>query len=270
MTRRRRRTSTPPPQSTAEAFDAFEAWAAVHVLGQAAPPTTAEGVARVEGTGRAGSSSSLPSVSGAPAPGRGEQMAPPPLNGPKSAIARPAEHTRTRPPKLRIRERDLRAFDQLRCTGVASERHLVEGAGLNRHRVRHMVAEGYLEAVDTWAQGRPVRVYTLGRRGVARLRASGAGPRYRRNPQQVGHDLKLTDMYYALAPEVRASWVHEGELIDALKAAGVYDGACVDGAVEVGGQWVAIEAITDRYTQAQIAAKQRVIDRFFDGRGVMA
>lgn len=225
------------------AIEAFAAWAAVHIEGHRRPRTRQS--APVRGPAVAGPISGAPDNLDA-------------LTPPRRRISTP-----------RIRATDRAVFHQLACTGVAAERQLIEGAGLSAHRLERLIAAGFLRVDDRIVGEHLVRIYTLGPAGISRLRREGFGRRYKRNPHQLGHDLKLTEMYYALPPDVRVTWRHEGELTEAMKADGTYAGTCVDAAVEVDGQWVAIEALTAHYRPQQIAAKQAVIDQHFGGRGIM-
>jgi len=237
MSHRRLRADDRPAEQPDEALDAFVAWAALNLAEPVRRPRV------------------MPVEPSAPKP----ETRPPDTRGPSpQRIQRP-----------RIRARDIAVLHQLARTGVAAERQLVEGAGLSHHRLGRLVDAGFLRRDDRLVAGRLVRIYTLGPIGIRRLRRDDFGLRYKRNPNQLAHDLKLTDMYYALPPMVRATWRHEGELMAAMKAAGTYAGACVDAAVEIDGWWVAIEALSAHYSKAQIAAKEAVIAEHFGGRGLM-
>lgn len=204
----------------------------------------------------------------APPPPRDTPAAVPDTAARGSTEPRPG---RPRPRRLHLNANDLAFLRQLGNTGVAHDRHATDGAGLRPHRIQRLVETGYLQVRRhcLWEHGN-VRYYVLGPAGRRVLRREHFGPLYHGHPAQLLHDLKLTDVFYRLPPEARRTWVHEGQIREALRARGHYiRGRCVDAAIIVQGRAVAIEALTPSYKASQIAAKHEAIERFFDGRGLV-
>jgi hypothetical protein len=193
---------------------------------------------------------------------------PPPAAG---CVAPPAPKPAPRVRRVRLTRSDQAFLHQLGRTGVASDRHANDCAGLRPHRVRRLRDEGYIEERRrwSWTYGN-VRYYVLGPAGRRLLRRERFGTLYHTHPAQLLHDLKLTDVYYRLPESVRRTWVPEGQIREALQRAGRYvQGRCVDAAVMIRGRPYAIEALTPHYKASQIAQKHAAIAEFFGGRALI-
>lgn len=203
----------------------------------------------------------MPAPTAAPRPAAPEQPAP--------LRAKPR-----RPIVLRTAEKRL--LYQLSRTGVAE--HHRHAQGLARVRVKRLSAltrAGFLE-VNTGiiiepATRRPVvvRYYSLGRRGRRWLEQQGVQHVYRWNPQQLRHDLQLTDVYWQLPPAIQRTWLTETEIIAQLRGQRRFNaGEAVDAAIVIDGAPYAIEVAVG-YSPAALARKRACIRDVFGGRGLL-
>lgn len=194
---------------------------------------------------------------------------------PSTPAATPAPIRRPRRP-LTLRTPEQRLLYQLGRTGVAEHhRHARGFARVDEKRLRAMVRRGYLQVHTGVARPRDgegahtVRYYSLGDRGRRWLKRQMPGHLYRWNPQQLNHDLHLTDVYWQLPPAVQRTWQCESELIAHLRQGGQFaTGEAVDAAVVINGQPYAIE-VAIGYKRADIAKKQAFIADVFNGRGMV-
>jgi hypothetical protein len=148
-------------------------------------------------------------------------------------------------------------------------------AKVRPQRLKALIRAGYIlehRGLTRLRPGQPlrtVRYYSLGGRGRAWLKCQGVKHLYRWNPQQLRHDLHLTDAYCQLPPAVQRTWITETEVIEQLQAQRRYaPGEAVDAAIVLNGQPYAIE-IAIGYSRAAIAKKQACIRDVFDGRGLL-
>jgi hypothetical protein len=194
-----------------------------------------------------------------------------PNNPPKPIPPR----TRGRSGRVSLRTSEQRLLYQLGRTGIAEhQRHARGFARVDEKRLRLLVRKGFLEVNNGFAKPRgreamSVRYYSLGSRGRSWLRRHGVGHLYRWNPQQINHDLHLTDVYYQLPPKIRRTWITESQLIAHLRQQGRFVvGHAVDGVVFIDGQAHAIE-VAIGYKRADIAKKAAFIQSYFSGRGTL-
>jgi DNA-binding PadR family transcriptional regulator len=183
---------------------------------------------------------------------------------------------RRRRPPFKLRPPELRLLFQLSRTGVAEHnRHALGFAGIDEKRLRRMVRDGFLNSHTGVVQPRDgggayrVRYYTLDQRGKNWLRRHVGGRLYCWNPNQVNHDLHLTDIFYQLPAQAQQTWMTESELIIQLRQTGQYqEGGAVDAVVILDGAPHAIE-VAIGYKRADIAKKQAFIRDVFGGRGTL-
>lgn len=179
-------------------------------------------------------------------------------------------------PAFKLRPSESKLLFQLSRTGVAEHhRHAVGFAGIDEKRLRSMVKHRFVEAhtgvVRPHSGGGPIQVryYTLARRGKTWVRNNFGRRGYCWNPNQINHDLHLTDVFYQLPEHVQSTWTTESELIAELQLAGRFtSGGAVDAVVMLDGASYAIE-IAIGYKQADIDKKQAFINDVFDGRGLI-
>lgn len=216
-----------------------------------------------------------PPVKPAPKPAVPPPLPPPPPAAASGAQPGPKQRRSPRRP-LRLRTAEERLLYQLSRTGVAEHhRHAVGHAKVRRDRLKVLLKAGYIQehrGIFSLRRGRPVqcvRYYSLDTRGRAWLRRMGVKTVYRWNPQQLRHDLYLTEAYCQLPARVQRSWITETEIIAQLQAQGRYrPGEAVDAAVMLNGRPYAIE-IAIGYSRAALAKKQACIRNVFGGHGML-
>lgn len=186
----------------------------------------------------------------------------------------PVKSTRRALRRLVLRTPEQRLLFQLGRTGIAEHhRHARQLARVDARRLALLERRGFIEMHTGLLTDRQtkqihaVRYYSLAPKGRRWLGQQGVRHVYRWNPQQVGHDLHLTDLYYRLSPKVRRTWMCETELIERLGRR-FEPGHAVDAAVIANGEAWAIE-VAIGYKRVDIAKKQAFIDEVFGGRGVL-
>lgn len=192
---------------------------------------------------------------------------------PDEAPQQPAPDPRRRG-ALTLRTAEKRLLYQLGRTGVAEHhRHAMGFSRVSAKRLALLTKAGLLKEHSGLAHIdgalTSVRYYSLASRGRRWLETKGVEQVYRWNPQQLRHDLYLTDVYCQLPPRIQRTWVTETQIIEQLQAHGTFrPGEAVDAAILVDGQPFAIE-VAIGYKPAAIAKKQACIRTVFGGRGLL-
>lgn len=184
--------------------------------------------------------------------------------------------SKTRRSPLVLKTPEKRLLYQLSRTGVADHHRHAQGfSRVRARRLKMLERAGYLEQhsgiiVDPKTRRtQVVRYYSLGQRGRRWLEQQGVEHVYRWNPQQLRHDLQLTDVYCQLPATIQRTWMCETEIISQLRAQGRYrTGEAVDGAIIINNQPFAIE-IAVGYKSDALARKQACIREVFGGRGLL-
>ena len=162
-----------------------------------------------------------------------------------------------------ITGRDNNLLKQLSKTGLCNSKQAKEHCGLSIDRIKKLEKSGYIKTSEHIVRGENNLIIQLDKVGKKYCRQEfGTSSFGSTQKNHLEHDIKLTEVYYRLEPEVQNTWVHERDLIDIyyelsperqeeLKT-------CIDAPIEVNGEIIAIESLGDSYTKETIELKQEI------------
>mgnify|MGYP003439581652 FL=1 len=162
-----------------------------------------------------------------------------------------------------ITGRDNNLLKQLSKTGLCNSKQAKEHCGLSIDRIKKLEKSGYIKTSEHIVRGENNLIIQLDKVGKEYCRQEfGTSSFGSTQKNHLEHDIKLTEVYYRLEPEVQNTWVHERDLIDIyyelsperqeeLKT-------CIDAPIEVNGEIIAIESLGYSYTKETIELKQEI------------
>ena len=162
-----------------------------------------------------------------------------------------------------ITGRDNNLLKQLSKTGLCNSKQAKEHCGLSIDRIKKLEKSGYIKTSEHIVRGENNLIIQLDKVGKKYCRQEfGTSSFGSTQKNHLEHDIKLTEVYYRLEPEVQNTWVHERDLIDIyyelsperqeeLKT-------CIDAPIEVNGEIIAIESLGYSYTKETIELKQEI------------
>lgn len=162
-----------------------------------------------------------------------------------------------------ITGRDNNLLKQLSKTGLCNSKQAKEHCGLSIDRIKKLEKSGYIKTSEHIVRGENNLIIQLDKVGKKYCRQEfGTSSFGSAQKNHLEHDIKLTEVYYRLEPEVQNTWVHERDLIDIyyelsperqeeLKT-------CIDAPIEVNGEIIAIESLGYSYTKETIELKQEI------------
>ena len=162
-----------------------------------------------------------------------------------------------------ITGRDNNLLKQLSKTGLCNSKQAKEHCGLSIDRIKKLEKSGYIKTSEHIVRGENNLIIQLDKVGKKYCRQEfGTSRPGSTQKNHLEHDIKLTEVYYRLEPEVQNTWVHERDLIDIyyelsperqeeLKT-------CIDAPIEVNGEIIAIESLGYSYTKETIELKQEI------------
>lgn len=159
------------------------------------------------------------------------------------------------------RDRDL--MQQLSKTGLCNSKQAKDHCGLSMERLKKLEKSGYIKTSEHIVRGENNLIVQLDKGGKEYCRQEfGISSFCVAQKNHLEHDIKLTEVYYRLDSDVQDTWRHERELIDRYYE--MYperEGdlkTCIDAAIEVNGELIAIESVGTSYTGAVIELKQEI------------
>lgn len=160
-----------------------------------------------------------------------------------------------------ITGRDNNLLKQLSRTGISTGSQAQKYAGVNSNRLNKLEKSGYIKTSNHIVRGENNRIIQLDKAGVEHCRQEfGTQNLCVSQTNHLEHDIKLTEFYYKLEPEVQATWRHEGDLIRDYHEQ--YPdkelSTCIDATVEVNGEIIAIESLGDSYSSNTIELKEEI------------
>lgn len=171
------------------------------------------------------------------------------------------------PGKIKVitgRDRDL--IQQLSKTGICNSRQAKEYCGISSERLKKLEKSGYIKTSSHIVRGQNNLIIQLDKMGKEYCRQEfGVTRLCIAQTNHLAHDVKLTEIYCKLDPEIQDTWRHESDLIKEY-----YDKfpeqegkltTCIDATIEINGQLIAIESIGNSYTSAIIENKQEIAER---------
>lgn len=164
-----------------------------------------------------------------------------------------------------ITSRDKELMEGIARTGLTTKYNARETIGLGEDRLRKLEKEGYIQSKNVVINnGKDVAtVYYLNDKGKSYVKEnSDIDHFYRSNERQIEHDMKLSEIYYSLDREIRATWKNENDLIKEYKELhpGEKLNTMVDATVEMNGVSVAVEVLTDNYGKQEIIEKMEIAE----------
>lgn len=165
-----------------------------------------------------------------------------------------------------ITGRDKSLIKQLSKTGLCNSNQAKEYCGLSVERLKKLEKSGYIKTSIHIVRGENNMIVQLGKQGIEYCRQElGTTSLCIAQTNHLEHDIKLTAVYYKLDVEVQDSWRHESQLIKEYYEK--YPGeegklrTCIDAAIEVNGEIIAIESVGDSYTAQVIELKEEISTR---------
>lgn len=159
------------------------------------------------------------------------------------------------------RDRDL--IKQLSKTGLCNSSQAKEYCGISMDRLKKLEKSGYIKTSEHIVRGENNLIIQLDKIGKDYCRQEfGITSFCAAQTNHLEHDIKLTEVYHKLDTNIQDTWKHERELIDRYyemypDRAGALK-TCIDAAIEVNGELIAIESIGSTYTGVEIELKQEI------------
>lgn len=175
-------------------------------------------------------------------------------------MARGAKSTRIK----HITHRDMKLLRQLDRTGIAAADQAKIYCDISLERISKLEKSGFVTTSSHIVDGKNIMIIQLDDVGRDYCKDSfNTKYFYHTQITHLKHDLRLTEMYYNLKPEIQETWQHEKELVKEIysKYPKMKNGnlkTCIDARVIVDGKMVAIEAIGASYTKKIIELKQDI------------
>lgn len=86
---------------------------------------------------------------------------------------------------------------------------------------------------------------------------------YKRNSNQLSHDIQLSKKYMSLSYEERRSWITESQMRKVFDKKGMHEATTIDGCyVSTAGKMVGVEIITSAYKKDKVEAKLKTMEFF--------
>jgi len=161
-----------------------------------------------------------------------------------------------------ITSKDFELMKGIAKTGVASNFDARQIIGLSEKRLKNLEKESYISSKGVLVGGKAIiKVYYLSHKGKAHVKLnSNIEKFYRSNERQIGHDLKLSSIYYNLEKELRDTWTNENELIEQYKL--VHPNkelkTMVDATFSNNGVTFAVEVTTINYSKEEVQEKYNI------------
>lgn len=162
-----------------------------------------------------------------------------------------------------ITGRDLKLLKQLSRTGIAATDQAELYCGLSESRLLKLEKSGYIKSENFVVEGVNTKVIQLNNAGKDYCKGNfNTNSFCQAQTNHLTHDLRLTEVYYSLDPDIQNTWQHERELINEI-----YENHpemkgnlknCVDARVEINGEYIAIESIGSSYTTNDIEVKNDI------------
>ena len=159
--------------------------------------------------------------------------------------------------------RDVKLIKQLARTGMANVQQAKEYCNLNKDRLLKLEKSGYIKNSNHIVRGQNTMIIQLDSIGKEYCRQEEGIRTYcKAQTNHLEHDLKLTEMYYNLTPEIQNTWKHELQLIQEIyerfpeQKGNLLN--CVDATVQINGEVIAIESIGLSYTKEDIEIKENI------------
>ncbi|NFA44469.1 hypothetical protein EXM65_18385 [Clostridium botulinum] len=160
------------------------------------------------------------------------------------------------------RDRDL--LKQLSKTGVCTGGQAKEHAGVSHERLQKLEKSGYIKTSTHTVNGENNRIIQIDKNGADYCRQEfGTEKLCTAQTNHLEHDIKLTEFYYNLEPEIQDTWRHEGDLINDYYEK--YPEAeklqtCIDATIQVNDETIAIESVGNSYSGNTMDIKQDIAE----------
>lgn len=163
----------------------------------------------------------------------------------------------------KITHREEKLFKQLSRTGLTDRTQAKIYCNLNPERLQKLENSGYIKLSNHGVGGQNTQIIMLDSKGKSYCRENfGTNSFAAAQTNHLTHDLRLSNTYYSLPPEVQETWQHEREIIQEIyenhpEVKGELK-TCIDAKVTVNGESIAIEVVGESYGQAEIEMKQEI------------
>lgn len=162
-----------------------------------------------------------------------------------------------------LTDRDIDLLKQLARTGITNGQQAKEFCKLSAERIGKLEKSGYVVTSYHAVRGANNLILQLNKLGKEYCRQE-FGIRIFGSAQtnHLEHDLKLTEIYYNLIPEIQDTWRCEVELIKEIydkfpKMKGCLN-ICIDATIEIDGIKIAIESIGKSYRKKDLIDKENI------------
>ena len=160
-----------------------------------------------------------------------------------------------------ITGRDKDLIKQLSRTGICTASQAKQYAGVSYDRLKKLEKSGYVKTSNHTIRGENNRIIQIDKGGIEYIRQElGIHNRCITQTNHLEHDIKLTEFYYRLEPNVQDTWRHEADLIRDYHEKFPHDElkTCVDSTIQINGEVIAIESVGDSYTNKLMELKQEI------------
>ncbi|MBO8160627.1 MAG: hypothetical protein H0Z24_03240 [Thermosipho sp. (in: Bacteria)] len=152
---------------------------------------------------------------------------------------------------------DIAFLKAIARTGIAT--YEMARKFISEKRIYKLLKHGYITKEAYFIYGRYIDIYTLTDRIKERMRQEFLINPYKANKNQLEHDYYLAKVYVSLKPEERETWLTETALQEK------YHGLkTTDAMFTSNGKKVAVEIVTDYYSDTDIEVKKDFIKNFCD------
>ena len=166
-----------------------------------------------------------------------------------------------------LTNRDIDLLKQLARTGIANGQQAKEFCELSFERIGKLEKSGYIITSYHAVRGGNNLIIQLNKLGKEYCRQEfGIRSFGSAQTNHLEHDLKLTEIYYNLIPEIRETWRSEVELIKEIydkfpKMKGCLK-TCIDATIEIDGLKIAIESIGKSYREKDLKEKEVIAKKY--------
>ncbi|NFF82835.1 hypothetical protein FC764_16790 [Clostridium botulinum] len=162
-----------------------------------------------------------------------------------------------------ITGRDSDLMRQLSKTGLCTNGQAKEYCGISADRLTKLENSGYIKTSSHFVRGENNSIIQLDKMGANYCREEfGTTSLCSAQTNHLEHDIKLTEVYYKLEPEVQETWRHERDLIQEYheKYPEKELTTCIDATIEINGEIIAIESVGDSYNNSTIEIKEQIAE----------
>jgi hypothetical protein len=159
--------------------------------------------------------------------------------------------------------RDTKLLIQLSKTGISAHDQAKLYCNLSIERLEKLEKSGYIKTSNHAVVGVNTKIIQLDKQGKQYCKENFDIRSFcQAQTNHLTHDLRLTEVYYTLEPEVQSTWQHEVDLINEIyeehpNMKGNLEN-CVDARIKVNGEYIAIESIGDSYTSKDLQIKNGI------------